>query len=646
MDRPRKLSNGAGARLAVLLLVPVALAACHAPPPPEAAPGCNPIVGDDCLTPFPSSFFLTDDATRATGVHVAIADAALPTLTSGQPLSAARLQGVDGFSPAMPLYVYFKEGVDPTQLPGLDRIADSTRADSAVQIFDYATGTRVPLFAELDANALTGGRQALIVRPMTRLHSGTRYVVALVGLHDPMGKGLAPAPFKALRDRGALSNSLGSLHDRYEDLFQEAQRAGLERAQLSLLWDFVTASEATATAHLIGMRDAALTMADAGKLTYTISNVAETADDPYIFRTIQGTFQSPSFLASDAKDAALALGADGMPVSRGPADATMWLAVPQCARTATAPIPIVMFGHGLFSSAQAIIVETDLRQTVYNKVCAVYASTDWLGLSTDDVPTVLGKVVGDPGAFPFVTDRLQQAHVNMHVLTRLLKRAILNDPALAISGRPVTDGSHIYYIGGSDGGIQGGTFLSLSPDVDRGILDVPGAQWSLLLERSSDFVPFRLLLSNTFTDALDLLTWNALMQSEWDHTDPATFTPHLLTDPLPGSFPKQVLIRESIGDSQVSNVATRVLARLIRLPGLALEEPVFGVDPGNAPLPSAYTQWDFHPTPVPPTSNTALMKDNGVHMRLTIQAEAVTQMGAFFTPNGKVTLTCSGTCSF
>ena len=35
--------------------------------PPEAMPGCNPVIGDDCLTPFPVELLTqTDDATTAT----------------------------------------------------------------------------------------------------------------------------------------------------------------------------------------------------------------------------------------------------------------------------------------------------------------------------------------------------------------------------------------------------------------------------------------------------------------------------------------------------------------------------------------------------------------------------------------------------
>ena len=91
-------------------------------PAARGAPGCNPLVGDDCLTPFPSSFFEVADATTATGVRVALGPATLPLSASGVALSPIGSNQKDGFSPATPFVVYFKAGVDATQLPTLDTL--------------------------------------------------------------------------------------------------------------------------------------------------------------------------------------------------------------------------------------------------------------------------------------------------------------------------------------------------------------------------------------------------------------------------------------------------------------------------------------------------------------------------------------------
>ncbi|HZS39398.1 MAG TPA: hypothetical protein VFF06_21345 [Polyangia bacterium] len=613
------------------------------PPPPEAAPGCNPIVGDDCLTPYPSTFHEADDSTTATGVRVALGPMALPVSNMGTVLKPDRLNQKDGFSPAMPLLVYFKAGVDATQLPTVDMLDQSVMPTSAVQILNYSTGERVPVMAELDSNAAAGDRQALLIHPMVRLAPATRYVIALVGLRDASGKPIAPAPFVALRDRTTLSKSLQPLAARFEEIFAALDKAGVKRASLSTAWDVVTASDATATGHLTAMRDTALGMV--GSLNYTITGMTDTPNDAHLLREILIDFDVPSFLADDTGHSFMNFGPDGQPKLRAVSKASMVIHIPQCAKTATKPLPVVTFGHGLFGDAKSALAGTDLT-TIADTICAVYIGTDWIGLSSSDLSTIGNFLASDLNNVYIVTDRLQQAQVNAMVMTRLVLTKIKNDPAMALNGTAVTDGSEAYYHGISLGGIEGGTFMGLSPDVVRGALNVPGCEWTLLIYRSADFNALKPLLNGSYPDPLDQQLVIASSQGEWDYTDPATFAPHLINDPLPSTPKKHILVQESIGDAEVSNVATRVLVRTIGLPGMDLETPVYGVVEMPAPLDSAYTQWDSHPSKLPPAGNTSLNVDNGAHTAVYKRPEATAQVKAFFTPTGQVTQTCSGPCSF
>jgi hypothetical protein len=80
------------------------------------------------------------------------------------------------------------------------------------------------------------------------------------------------------------------------------------------------------------------------------------------------------------------------------------------------------------------------------------------------------------------------------------------------------------------------------------------------------------------------------------------------------------------------------------LPGLDLETPVYGIPQMSAPLPSAYTQWDVMPTPVPPDGNAAAPMDNGAHEAIRRLVTLEAQLKAYFTPTGQVTQTCTGPC--
>ena len=604
--------------------------------------GCNPLIGDDCLTPFPSSIVETPDSTTTTGVRVAIPDSSLPTPHAGEPLTPARLNLHDGVSPATPFLVYFKQGVEPTQLPSLDALDQSVTATSTVQIIDFTTGDRVPLFAELDSHALPNTRQALIIHPMVRLKPATRYVIALVGLVDASGKKLAPAPFVALRDKGELNKDLSALAPTYEEIFTALESAGVARKSLTLAWDVTTASDADSTGHLVKMRDEALAMADS--LTYTITGTTDTPSDPMRYREILGTFEVPWYLADTTSlTATMHADAAGNPVLNGMGSANFVIDIPACAATATGPLPVMVFGHGLFGNAKDEL-ETNFMRQLGEYLCMVQIGTDWIGLSSDDYPIVASNVLPDFNKINIVTDRLQQAHVNAQVLTHLFLHQMKNDAAMKIASTAVTDGSQIYYYGISDGGIQGGTYMGIAQEVTKGALNVPGSEWSLLIQRSTDFANLQQILDIEWADPLDQQVLLAIIQPEWDFTDPASFASHLIAAPLPNTPAKTILVQEAIHDAQVSNVATRVLVRTIGLPGMDLETPVYGVTEMPAPLPSAYTQWDVMPTPVPPDANAAAPSDNGAHGEIRKLVDLEAQLKAFFTPDGQVTQTCTGPC--
>jgi hypothetical protein len=277
----------------------------------------------------------------------------------------------------------------------------------------------------------------------------------------------------------------------------------------------------------------------------------------------------------------------------------------------------------------------------------ILIGTDWIGLSGGDVQTLINFVLPDLNNLFIITDRLQQAHVNAQVMARLFAKAIKDDPALATGGHAISDGAEAYYFGISLGGIEGGTFMGLSPDVTRGVLNVPGCEWSFMMWRSTDFNQLYPILAIIYPDPLDRQVLTAAAQSEFDYADPATFAPHLLGDPLPGTPRKHVLLQESVGDAQVPNHATETLARTIGLSGLELVQPIYGIPAGDpGPLDSAYTQWNIHPMPLPPTTNVPAPKDNGAHGGIQELGPLQDQITQFLRPDGQVAGTCGGPCDF
>jgi hypothetical protein len=383
------------------------------------------------------------------------------------------------------------------------------------------------------------------------------------------------------------------------------------------------------------MTGAALGMTSLG---YTITSSTDDATSPDRMREVLATVQVPSFLASSDPMAFLKVDASGAPVMNGVVDVPITIEIPRCAATATAPIPFLVFGHGLFLDAKGQL-ETPFFQFLANKLCMAVIGTDWIGLASDDVAN-LTALSSDMNQVFYITDHLQQAHVNFQVMTHTFANQIVNDPALALAGAPLVDGTHAYYFGISDGSIQGATYLALSPDVTRAALDVPGGDWTLMLYRSTDFTAVLDLLGLVYPEALDRQILVALTQLEWDYTDPMSFAPL-----LDGSAGKHLVLDESIGDAQVTNLSTRLLARALGLDALPLVQPVYGVTEMPGPLPSAYTQWDSHPSVLPPTTNMPAAMDNGAHEAILGDPRLQEQIRRFLTPTGQVEDTCGGACN-
>ncbi len=632
-------------RALALVALLIASTACGGPQkaPAHVVRGCSPLApAGTCLLPFPDSWFEQADAKSDTGRRVIFPDGTLPANTKGVLLREAAFGTLDGYSPATPIIVWFPQGVDRSALPSLADSARTAQAGFPIALVDLTTDKRVAFFAELDLNAdpAQGEKQALLIHPLSRLENDTRYAVAITtALHDAQGKPLAPSGAFAQWVQGSLPSSspLAEISDRLDQDQTAFQKLGIAKKDLALAFDFDTASDAQATGRLVAMRDQALAAAPHG-LGYTIDSKTEpTPDaDPDALRIIDGHFLAPNFEVG--KDPSLLdLDRNGNPVMTRAQPFPFTAVIPRCVQNASGPVPLLILGHGLFDTAHSELMDD---RNLLNQLCMVAIGTDWLGVAQYDFTTIASKVLPDVNDFGLITDRLLQAHVNFQVLTRLAMNALASDPAFAVDGRPSYDPSRRYYWGASNGGIQGTTYLALSPDIERGVLNVPGAEWSTMIWRSSDFGAALLVLDQYYPDKLDQQLLVALSQSLWDRSDPIEFSPHL-AHPLPGvPMKKEAIFQESLGDAQVPNLATDIEMRTIGAVGLApLSQPVFGISSGSPTGGIVYTQWNVYPTPLPPSGDVPAA-NNPAHDAVRRLPQAIAQTADFLEPDGKVVQTC------
>lgn len=617
-----------------------------APPSP-----CNPLGVNHCLTPWPSAYFEVADATTATGKRVALTAAVLPVNVAGDATDPAPWNAADGFSAAAPMVMSFPTGVGTGNLVGHDDMDASVEDASPTLLLDLTTGERVLHFAEVDAQAPTAGERALMIRPARRLTPGHHYVVALRRtLRDADGAPLArPAAFAA-----ALAGDDGALPPAYATQLRAAIDAvvadGTAQDDLLLVWDFTTASDEFVHADALSARDQAVAALAATPQTFEISEtLTPQAPIDYI---ADGWFDAPLFLTNDGDfdvETVLARGPDGAPAYGGMYRVPFTVVVPTCAKTAKAPVGMLVFGHGLMGLASEARTGT-LRDTAA-ALCMVMIATDFRGMSTRDIASV-ALTLNNIGRGSAVFEVLTQGIVNNIALTHIARTvwpealfAHDHDANSKTPDVPYVDPSKVYYYGLSQGHIFGTSVVAYDPFITRAVLGVGGGNYSTLLERSTDWPAYRDIMVGAYPSALDRTLIINLLQQRWDRTETAGVASEAMAGTAFGNGPKQFLLHMALGDDQVPNLGTEWQARTMDIPVLlpSPKQPwgLATLADGDGAGASALAIYD-NGAPPPPFTNIPA-PDTGAHYATRGQPAAWRQMAEFFA-TGVVANQCDGAC--
>ena len=646
----------------------------------KPAADCQPFSGTPCLLPFPDNLFTVRDRSTPTGLRVHLPANAMPVNTKGQRASAAEYDRNDGFSPgsAMILHVQGLDNAKAFARTGAVGLLDMKQAfakNQAIIVIDEATGRRQLIYSELDANAPTPQDTNLMILPGTEFIDGHTYVVALRNLRNAAGRVIAaPSWFEKLRDNRPLPTNERSQRARYTRIFAALKRAGITRTNLYEAWDFTVGSEKSLTSRLLAIRNNAFAQLGddnlaSGQVTgsapaYTVTSNTALSSNPSL-RDVQGTFQVPCYLVTCGPTATTGFNyssrsPDALPtqIPGNVATAQFECIVPSSASPSN-PARISLYGHGLLGSRAE--VEDSWVQALATNYNMVFCATDWWGLASGDT-ALAGEAVSNLSLFPVVVDRLQQGVLNTLYLGRLMDnpQGFASNPAFQSGGHPVIDTSQLYYDGNSQGGIEGGLTTAVSPDFRRAVLGVTGIDYgNLLIQRSTDFAPFKAILEASYPDKSLYPVITDLLQQLWDRGDPDGYAAYMTSHPLPDTPSHTALMQIAYGDFQVSMYAGAAEARTI---GASAYEPALDPDRsrdsnlfygipaiGHYPFGgSAIEIWDSGPGRVqpPPLGNvppTAGPNNQDPHENPRDTPAAQLQISDFLEPDGAVVNVCGGT---
>lgn len=574
---------------------------CAAEPPDVGA------LGAGALNPFPSMELVGSDG------RLAIPDGALPQVPDGTGMDVRRLNWRDGFSRVQTSVAMLPVAIDADSLPGPSAIG----IGGSVRMFDLDTGAELPMFAELDAHpdAIESGERALLVRPMLAMTPGHQVAVVVTDAVTVAGR---PLSLDAWFDAKEADRH-------YADLEDAIIALGVEN--VALAWDFEV-GDGTAVVRALA---AAVTTPTA----YAFERVTAAESGflpPRVWKKLEGSYTTDNWLVDDI---VFDVDDHGVPIAQGTAEASLYVHVPESVRGSVGTAPVLLFGHGILSNPGNYLDEDDDPSAVIelaDRLGAIVVATTWRGLTSEDqVDTVL--TASDFGRFPEITDRLAQAVANNLALIRLVSDGpLLDDPELA----GLADRSRIYWYGISLGSIEGAVTLANQDRIEHAVLHVGGSAWSTMLERSSNWPTFELLVERGIVDPHDRQILYATSQLLWDPVDPASYV-----EDLAG---RSILWQESIGDDQVPNLTTELLMRSVGVPlGSPGVTTPYDIDtvalPAVAPL---FTQFD--PLRGAPADTNRPSDVTGAHGAPRLWEGTKAQTLAFFAAGSEGTVThfCGG----
>jgi hypothetical protein len=632
---------------------------------------CDFLDTGDCLFPFPSDYLTIADPTTDTGRRVHFHNAGMPVnipANGGVPIESSDYNRNDGFSPGASIITRVPNvDLAVTGAPPITDIENSQNASAPIVVVNASTLAHHSIWAEIDSNATSESGRTVIIRPAMNFAEGTRYIVALRNMKDSSNTTLTPnADFLAYRDNTPTGDPVKEARRPHmEDLFTTLASAGVPRNDLYLAWDFTVASRRNISERVLFMRDDAFDRLGSAAPAFVVTGVQNDVNTK-IYRIVDGTFDVERYVQylNDPMDlqqppARFALGPDGLPLHQAtPQRAPFECIIPRAALadavSTAVPARASIYGHGLLGSHTE--VTSGNVQDMANEHNFVFCATKWIGMSEDDVNNAIG-ILRNISNFPTLTDRLQQSMVDQLFLARLMihEDGFASDPAFQDAlGNSVIDRSVVFYDGNSQGGIFGGTVMAIAQDITRGVLGVPGMNYSLLLTRSTDWALYSLVLYPAYPNERHHPLILALIQMLWDRSDPNGYAHHMTTDPLPNTPQHKVLLHLAFGDHQVANVATEIEARTI---GASVHQPALApgrhtdVNPysGIPAVPSdpfdgsALVVWDSGALP-PPTINKAPLNTPGTdpHSDPRKSPVARTQKSEFLKSGGAVVDVCTG----
>lgn len=498
----------------------------------------------------------------------------------------ARLRG---FGTNGAIYFRFSRSIDPASLPATPEA--SLENDASVMLVDIDpespdVGARHPIVLHYqDCGTLFWAPHTVALRPVygIPLASSRRYAAVVTRrVRAADGTELArDADFQALLADGG-DDAVRRARDVYGDVFERLEAAGIPRDDLLAVTVFTTQD---AIGELIAIRDWMMAEYPAPRVVDGSLSVLSIAPS---FTQVEGRYgPSPIFQEGEVPYAssggAIELGEDGVPTVHGEFEARFMLTIPTT-EMPPAGYPIVLYAHGTGGDYDSVVAsDTALR----------LARVGFAAMGVDQIhhgernptsldPSILFFNFPNPDA---ARDNNRQSALDVVQQARLVPHLTIPAELVDRGGEPVRfDASRIYFMGHSQGGLNGPLYLAIDDSARGAVLSAASAVITLALVGKTQPVSIPQLVrtilglpGSTLEEALEREAFTpehpiaTLVQTWIEASDGSNYAHLILRSPRDGFAPKSVLMTEGLRDEYAPPPSIEALAAAM---GVPLVEPV------------------------------------------------------------------------
>jgi hypothetical protein len=527
-----------------------------------AAEQCNPTSTATCAIPFPSSYWMVDDAMSPTGKSISmtnniIRQEIMDQLPQDEGFTPEGIfNGASGFSAASAAVFEFASTPDPMTLP--------EDGGSAVVAIDLTTGERVPVRAIISeysqSDKVNGTANVIEVYPRSRWEYGHEIVVAIttdLGLESS--------------EAGLITKVLSGTdaqRDYTQELVSTLTANGVNPLSVRNATRFMVRDRDEVTQPLLSAID------DVWQREHPVRNLDVTYNyyDPDIAARVEGEVLVYNYRTNN--------GTSNVDYDAEPME--QWiefrLTIPAAARDGA--VPVAMYAHGLGSNKESDGTVTEMNAEIGvatysvgfpNHGARAEADGGFIlsSVSTDKLGVPVGMINQNPIDFASAHRALQTSLASIDVVGKKSWRSWYGNKADGVAD---IDPSQVMMQGTSLGGVLGSTYGAVGNDLKGGVYHVTGVGVTSILGNSILWVPMFSGLVPSEANGAEAIMLRGAIQQSLDHGDSINYI-DMFRNPRVNGTARPLMLTNGAGDTVVPNSSSVAAAHLADLP--IVGEPLY-----------------------------------------------------------------------